>query len=100
MDAAARASLGTVIENHLSEALDFLRRLVVVNSFTGNRAGVLRNAEIVAAHGHDAFLLDVVLNSANPKSRLEKYWSISARNSGVSLPNCHSYMPTTKGTLK
>ncbi len=33
----------------LPEALDFLRRQVEVNSFTGHRAGVLRNAEIVAA---------------------------------------------------
>ncbi len=39
----------TVLERLLPEALDFLRRQVEVNSFTGHRAGVLRNAEIVAA---------------------------------------------------
>jgi glutamate carboxypeptidase len=37
------------LERRLPEALDFLKRLVAVNSFTGNRAGVLRNGEIVAA---------------------------------------------------
>jgi glutamate carboxypeptidase len=37
-----------VLEKRLPEALDFLERLVAVNSFTGNRAGVLRNGEIVA----------------------------------------------------
>jgi glutamate carboxypeptidase len=38
-----------VLEKRLPEALDFLKRLVAVNSFTANRAGVLRNGEIVAA---------------------------------------------------
>jgi glutamate carboxypeptidase len=43
------ASLRSIIERRLPEALNFLSRLVAVNSFTGNRAGVLRNAELVAA---------------------------------------------------
>ena len=42
----APRSLG--LETHLPEALAFLKRLVAVNSFTGNRAGVLQSAEIVA----------------------------------------------------
>ena len=47
------ASQNAVLERRLPEALDFLKRLVAVNSFTSNRAGVLRNAEIVAAQFHD-----------------------------------------------
>ena len=43
------AALRSIIERHLPEALKFLERLVAVNSFTANRAGVLRNAELVAA---------------------------------------------------
>ena len=43
------AALPSVLEHHLPEALKFLERLVTVNSFTANRAGVLRNAELVAA---------------------------------------------------
>lgn len=39
----------TVFERLLPRALDFLRRQVEVNSFTAHPAGVLRNAEIVAA---------------------------------------------------
>jgi glutamate carboxypeptidase len=66
VDAAARASLGTVIENHLPEAFDFLRRLVVVNSFTGNRAGVLRNAEIVAAQFAKLGFLEERVRAAHP----------------------------------
>jgi glutamate carboxypeptidase len=42
-------ALRSIIERHLPEALRFLERLVAVNSFTANRAGVLRNAELVAA---------------------------------------------------
>ncbi len=49
MDAADSASLAAVIQTRLPETLNFLERLVAVNSFTGNRAGVLRNAEIIAA---------------------------------------------------
>lgn len=41
------------LEKRLPEALDFLERLVAVNSFTGNRAGVLRNGKIVAAQFQD-----------------------------------------------
>jgi glutamate carboxypeptidase len=48
VDAADYASLAAVIQTRLPETLDFLERLVAVNSFTGNRAGVLRNAEIIA----------------------------------------------------
>jgi glutamate carboxypeptidase len=47
------ASQNAVLEARLPEALDFLKRLVAVNSFTGNRAGVLRNAETVAEQFHD-----------------------------------------------
>jgi glutamate carboxypeptidase len=46
------ASQNAVLEKRLPEALDFLKRLVAVNSFTSNRAGVLRNGEIVAAQFH------------------------------------------------
>lgn len=66
MDAAARASLGAVIENHLPEALEFLRRLVVVNSFTANRAGVLRNGEIVAAQFAKLGFLEERVRAAHP----------------------------------
>jgi glutamate carboxypeptidase len=38
-----------LLEERLPGALDFLQRLVAVNSFTRNRAGVLRNGELVAA---------------------------------------------------
>jgi glutamate carboxypeptidase len=37
-----------VTERFLPEALDFLRRLVAVNSGTGHREGIARNADIVA----------------------------------------------------
>jgi hypothetical protein len=37
----------------LRKMLDSLKRLAAVNSFTANRAGVLRNGEIVAAQFHD-----------------------------------------------
>ena len=47
------ASQNAVLEKRLPEALDFLKRLEAVNSFTANRAGVLRNGEIVAAQFHD-----------------------------------------------
>jgi glutamate carboxypeptidase len=47
------ASQNAVLEKRLPEALDFLKRLAAVNSFTANRAGVLRNGEIVAAQFHD-----------------------------------------------
>jgi glutamate carboxypeptidase len=46
---AAFAPQNLALEKHLPEALGFLKRLVAVNSFTGNRAGVLRSGEIVAA---------------------------------------------------
>jgi glutamate carboxypeptidase len=49
VDLEESASLRSIIERRLPEALNFLSRLVAVNSFTGNRAGVLRNAELVAA---------------------------------------------------
>ncbi|MGA7901065.1 MAG: M20/M25/M40 family metallo-hydrolase [Terrimicrobiaceae bacterium] len=45
---AVFASRSLALETHLPEALAFLKRLVAVNSFTGNRAGVLQSAEIVA----------------------------------------------------
>jgi hypothetical protein len=37
----------------LGKMLDSLKRLGAVNSFTANRAGVVRNGEIVAAQFHD-----------------------------------------------
>lgn len=37
-----------VIERFLPEALDFLRRLVAVNSATGHPSGIARNADIIA----------------------------------------------------
>jgi glutamate carboxypeptidase len=40
---------GAVLEKYLPEALAFLERLVGVNSFTGNPAGVDENARLVAA---------------------------------------------------
>jgi glutamate carboxypeptidase len=43
------ASEISILEKRLPEALDFLKRLVAVNSFTHNRVGVLHNAEIVTA---------------------------------------------------
>jgi glutamate carboxypeptidase len=46
---AALASENLALERHLPEALAFLKRLVAVNSFTGNRAGVLQSGEIVSA---------------------------------------------------
>ena len=49
MDLEDFASLRSIIERRLPEALTFLSRLVAINSFTGNRAGVLRNAELMAA---------------------------------------------------
>lgn len=39
---------GAVLENFLPDALAFLERLVAVNSFTGNPAGVNRNAALLA----------------------------------------------------
>lgn len=65
MDAADFATLGAIVENHLPEALDFLERLVAVNSFTGNRAGVLRNAEIVAAQFQDLGFVEERVPAAN-----------------------------------
>ena len=47
------ASQNAVLEKRLPEALDFLKRLAAVNSFTANRAGVVRHGEIVAAQFHD-----------------------------------------------
>ena len=45
---AVFAPRSLALETHLPEALAFLKRLVAANSFTGNRAGVLQSAEIVA----------------------------------------------------
>jgi glutamate carboxypeptidase len=66
VDAADFATLGAVIEKHLPEALDFLERLVAVNSFTRNRAGVLRNAEIVAAQFRDLGFAEKRVPAVNP----------------------------------
>jgi glutamate carboxypeptidase len=42
------ASGNPALEAHLPESLAFLKRLVAVNSFTGNRAGVFQSGEIVS----------------------------------------------------
>jgi glutamate carboxypeptidase len=60
------ALLGAAIEKRLPEALDFLKRLVVVNSFTRNRGGVLRNAEIVAEQLHGLDFLEERVPASDP----------------------------------
>jgi glutamate carboxypeptidase len=66
VDAADLGSLGAVVESHIPEALDFLQRLVAVNSFTANRAGVLRNAEIIAAQFRDLGFAEERVPAADP----------------------------------
>ena len=60
------AALRSVIEHHLPEALKFLERLVAVNSFTANRAGVLRNAELVAAQFRELGFAEERVPAENP----------------------------------
>ena len=61
------ASLRSIIERHLPEALNFLSRLVAVNSFTGNRTGVLRNAELVAAQFRELGFAEERVPAENPR---------------------------------
>ena len=60
------AALRSVIEHHLPEALKFLERLVAVNSFTANRGGVLRNAELVAAQFRELGFVEERVSAENP----------------------------------
>jgi hypothetical protein len=45
--------------------LDSLKRLGAVNSFTANRAGVVRNGEIVAAQFHDLGFFEFWMRAAD-----------------------------------
>ena len=67
MDLEEFASLRSIIERHLPEALNFLSRLVAVNSFTANRAGVLRNAELVAAQFRELGFAEERVPAENPR---------------------------------
>ena len=60
------AALRSTIERHLPEALRFLERLVAVNSFTANRAGVLHNAELVAAQFRELGFAEERVPAENP----------------------------------
>jgi glutamate carboxypeptidase len=66
VDVEEFAALRLIIERHLPEALKFLERLVAVNSFTGNRAGVLRNAEVVAAQFRELGFAEERVPAENP----------------------------------
>jgi glutamate carboxypeptidase len=61
------AWLRSIIERRLPEALNFLSRLVAVNSFTGNRAGVLRNAELVAGQFRELGFAEERVPAENPR---------------------------------
>jgi glutamate carboxypeptidase len=61
------ASLRPIIERRLPEALNFLSRLVAVNSFTRNREGVLRNAELVAAQFRELGFAEERVPAENPR---------------------------------
>ena len=66
MDVEEFASLRSVIAHHLPEGLEFLRRLVAINSFTGNRAGVLSNAELLAAQFRELGFSEERIPARNP----------------------------------
>jgi glutamate carboxypeptidase len=60
------ARLRSIIERYLPEVWRFLERLVAVNSFTANRAGVLRNAELVAAQFQELGFAEERVPARNP----------------------------------
>ena len=66
MDVEESTALRAAIEHHLPEGLKFLQRLVTINSFTGNRAGVLRNAELVAAQFRELGFAEERVPAGNP----------------------------------
>ncbi|HET9522894.1 MAG TPA: M20/M25/M40 family metallo-hydrolase [Terrimicrobiaceae bacterium] len=63
---AVFAPRNLALETHLPEALAFLKRLVAVNSFTGNRAGLLQSAEIVAEQFQKLGFLPENVPAENP----------------------------------
>jgi glutamate carboxypeptidase len=66
VDVEEFASLRSIIAHHLPEGLEFLQRLVAVNSFTRNRTGVLGNAELVAAQFRELGFADERIPARNP----------------------------------
>jgi glutamate carboxypeptidase len=83
------AALRSTIERHLPEALRFLEGLVAVNSFTGNRAGVLRNAELIAAQFRELGFAEERVPPENPLFGDHQFFRRSGKGRGGVLLVTH-----------